>query len=100
MALGFRLTRDVQKDLRAIRRYTVDTWGQEQSTKYLEGIRGTIKLLAEFPGQGLARLDVDDGVFSFPYGSHMFYYRLEKKQLVVFAVLRQRMVPTAHLQGR
>tara|TARA_R110002020_G_scaffold350210_1_gene563617 strand:+ start:28380 stop:28682 length:303 start_codon:yes stop_codon:yes gene_type:complete len=100
MAFGFRLTRDAQQDLKAIRRYTVDTWGQEQSRKYLQGARETMELLAEFPAQGLARLDVGEGVFSFPYGSHMLYYRLEKKQLVVFAVLHQRMVPTEHLQGR
>lgn len=100
MAFGFRLTRDAQQDLRAIRRYTVDTWGQEQSRKYLQGARETMELLAEFPAQGLAGLDVGEGVFSFPYGSHMLYYRLEKKQLVVFAVLHQRMVPTEHLQGR
>ncbi|MFZ2290494.1 MAG: hypothetical protein WAV92_12640 [Halopseudomonas yangmingensis] len=37
---------------------------------------------------------------SFPYGSHMLYYRLEKKHLVVFAVLHQRMVPEGHLKGR
>ena len=100
MASGFRLTRDAQQDLTAIRRHTVNTWGQEQSRKYLQGARKTIELLVEFPGQGLARLDVGEGVFSFPYGSHMLYYRLEKKQLVVFAVLHQRLVPTEHLQGR
>src|SRR5690606_19973294 len=100
MASGFRLTRDAQQDLTAIRSYTVDTWGQEQSRKYLQGVRDTIELLVEFPGQGLARQDVGDDVFSFPYGSHMLYYRLEKKQLVVFAVLHQRMVPEGHLQRR
>jgi len=100
MALGFRLTRDAQKDLTTIRRYTVETWGQEQSRTYLQGIRDTIELLAEFPGQGVDRQDVGEGVFSFPCGSHMLYYRLEMKQLVVFAVLHQRMVPEEHLQGR
>ena len=100
MAFSFRLTRDAQQDLKAIRRYTVDRWGQEQSRKYLEGMQNTIRLLAEFPVQGLARQDVDAGVFSFPYGSHMLYYRLEEEQLMVFAVLHQRMVPERHLKGR
>ncbi|TDQ37012.1 type II toxin-antitoxin system RelE/ParE family toxin [Thiopseudomonas denitrificans] len=100
MAAAFRLTRDAQQDLTAIRRYTVQQWGQEQSRKYLEGMQSTIRLLAEFPAQGLARQDVDGGVFSFPYGSHMLYYRLEKNQLVVFAVLHQRMTPAGHLKGR
>lgn len=100
MASGFRLTHDAQKDLTAIRRYTVNTWGLEQSRRYLQGAKETIKLLIEFPGQGAVRLDVGEGVFSFPYGSHMLYYRIEEGQLVVFAVLHQRMVPTEHLQGR
>jgi len=30
----------------------------------------------------------------------MLYYRLEKEQLVVLAVLHQRMVPEEHLKGR
>ena len=100
MGFSFRLTRDAQKDLTAIRRYTVETWGQEQSRKYLEGMRDTIKLLVEFPSQGLDRPDVGDGVVSFPYGSHMLYYRQEKKPLVVFAVLHQRMEPEGHPKGR
>ena len=98
MVFSFRLTRDAQQDLTAIRRYTVDTWGQERSRRYLQGVRDTIELLVEFPGQGLDRPDVREGVFSFPYGSHMLYYQIEKKQLVVFAVLHQRMVPQGHLQ--
>lgn len=100
MAFSFRLTRDAQQDLKGIRCYTVDTWGREQSRIYLEGMRDTICVLVEFPGQGPARQDVGDGVFGFPYGSHMLYYQLEKKQLLVFAVLHQRMVPTGRLKGR
>ena len=30
MPISFRLTRDAQQDLSAVRRYTVETWGQEQ----------------------------------------------------------------------
>jgi|SRR5690606_39192908 len=100
MGFSFRLTRDAQKDLTAIRRYTAETWGLEQSKRYLQGLRETIELLAEFPGQGTTREEMGEGVLSFPYGSHMLYYRLEKGQLVVFAVLHQRMVPEGHLQGR
>lgn len=99
MAAAFRLTRDAQQDLTAIRRYTVQQWGQEQSRKYLQDLRSTIELLAEFPGQGSAREDVGKGVCSFPYGSHMLYYRIEEKQLVIFAVLHQRMLPTGHIRA-
>lgn len=100
MAAGFRLTRDAQQDLTEIRSYTTQAWGQAQSRKYLQDLRSTLELLAEFPGQGTVRRDVGEGVLSFPYGSHMLYYRVENKTVVVFAVLHQKMLPTAHLQGR
>lgn len=100
MPAAFRLTYDAQQDLTEIQLYTVQQWGQQQSRKYLQGLRSTIKLLAQFPGQGSARDDVGNGVFSFPYKSHMFYYRVEQKHLVIFAVLHQRMLPTAHIHGR
>lgn len=100
MLSGFRLTRDAQQDLTVIRSYTAQQWGQEQSRKYLQNMRSMIELLVEFPGQGTAREDVGEGVCSFPCGSHLLYYRIEREKLVIFAVLHQRMLPTAHLQGR
>lgn len=100
MALGFRLTRGAQQDLTAIRRYSEQAWGREQAKKYLQGMRETLGLLAEFPGQGTVRQDVGEGVLGFPYGSHWLFYRMEKEQLVVFAVLHQRMVPMQHLRER
>ncbi len=100
MGLGFRLTRSAQQDLTAIRQYSEQAWGLEQTKKYLRGMRETIELLADFPGQGTVRQDVGEGALSFPYGSHWLFYRIEKEQLVVFAVLHQRMVPMEHLAER
>ncbi len=80
---AFRITPDAQSDLVAI-----DT-----------GLRQIITLLAETPLLGRARPDVGEKVFSFPHGSHVIYYLLHRKQLVVFAVLHKRIVPMNHLQG-
>jgi toxin ParE1/3/4 len=96
---AFRITPDAQSDLLAIRRFTISEWGVEQSRKYLDGLRQTIMLLAETPLLGRTRPDVGEKVFSFPHGSHVIYYLLHRKQLVVFAVLHKRMVPMNHLQG-
>lgn len=100
MATGFRLTRDAQQDLTEIHRYTTQAWGQVQSRKYLQDMHSTLELMAEFPGQGEGREDAGEGVLCFPYGSHMLYYRVENKVVVVFAVLHQRMLSTAHFQKR
>lgn len=100
MAVGFRLTRDAQQDLTEIRRYSTQAWGQAQSRKYFQDLRSTLELMAEFPGQGVEREDVGEGVHSFPYGSHMLYYRVDDTAVVVFAALHQRMLPAVHIQKR
>jgi|SRR5690554_515126 len=100
MTTGFRLTRDAQQDLTEIRRYTTQAWGQVQSRKYLQDMHSTLELMAEFPGQGGDREDVGEKVLSFPYGSHMLYYRMDSTAVVVFAALHQRMLPAAHIRGK
>lgn len=96
----YRLTSDAQSDLIEIRRFTLAQWGSGQSIKYLSELRQFIRLLSETPKLGKQRLKVGKGVFSFPYSSHVIYYRCHEKQLVVFGVLHKSMVPTSHLEDR
>ena len=98
--LNYRLTPDAQSDLIDIRRFTLDRWGEAQSKKYLFELRQTLHLLAETPSLGKPRPDVGAGVLSFPHVSHVIYYVLHARQLVVLGVLHKRMVPTNHLDGR
>lgn len=97
---NFRLTPDAKADLIEIRRYTLEQWSADQSRKYLSDLRQTIRLLTETPSIGKARPDVGANVLSFPHVSHIIYYFIHKKQLVVFGVLHKRMVPVKHLIDR
>ena len=97
---NYRLTPDAQSDLIEIRQFTVQQWGAAQSRKYLLGLRKTICLLSETPSLGKSRPDVDPDVLSFPHASHVIYYVVHKKQLIVFGVLHKRMVPLNHLTKR
>ena len=96
----YRLTPDAQSDLVDIRRFTVKQWGEPQSKKYLSELRQTIRLLAETPSLGKSRSDVGAEVLSFPHVSHVVYFIIDEKQLVVFGILHKRMVPANHLDGR
>ena len=96
----YRLTQNAQSDLIEIRRFTVKQWGAEQSQKYLLNLRQTICLLCETPSLGKSRLEVDPDVLSFPHASHVIYYVIHKKQLIVFGVLHKHMVPLNHLLER
>lgn len=97
---AYRLTPDAQSDLIKIRRFTVEQWGSTQSRNYLTELRVTMQLLAKTPALGKRRPDVGPEVLSFPQGSHVIYYVVNEKQLVVFAVLHKRMVPLNHLAER
>jgi len=96
----YRLSPDARSDLIEIRKYTLTQWSKEQSEKYVSGIRQTIKILSETPGIGKQQHDAGADVFNFPHASHVIYYTLHNKQLVVFAILHKWMVPLSHLHDR
>ncbi|PHM50639.1 type II toxin-antitoxin system RelE/ParE family toxin [Xenorhabdus miraniensis] len=97
---NYRLTPDAQSDLIEIRRFTVKQWGKVQSKKYLSELQQTFRLLSVTPSLGRFRTDVGAGVLSFPHASHVIYYMIHERQLVIFGVLHKRMVPANHLDGR
>jgi len=54
----YRLTPDAKSDLIEIRHFTIKQWDLAQSQKYVSELRQTIRLLADAPSLGRARLDV------------------------------------------
>lgn len=98
--IAYHLTPDAQSDLVEIRRYTLKQWGMPQSQKYLSELRQTICVLANTPNLGKSRPDVGANVQSFPHASHVIYYIVHDKQLVIFGILHKRMVPAKHLAKR
>jgi len=100
MLPAYRITADAKSDLVDIRRFTLQQWGLEKSRQYLSGIRTTLQLLAETPSMGQKRPELGGDVSSFPHVSHVIYYIVHNRQVIVFAVLHKRMVPSAHLASR
>jgi len=98
--LSYKFTQDARADLLNIRKYTLKTWGREQSVKYLQELNKTLLLLSDSPSIGIQRTDISLITFSFPYASHIIYYTLDKKTLVIFAVLHKNMVPEKHNTNR
>jgi len=98
--LSYKFTQDARADLVNIRKYTLKTWGKEQSTKYLQELNKTLQLLSDCPTIGTQRTDISLTTFSFPYASHIIYYTLDKNFLIVFAVLHKNMVPEKHITNR
>ncbi len=96
----YKFTQDAREDLLNIRKYTLKTWGKEQSAKYLQELNKTLQLLSDSPSIGTQRTDISLTTFSFPYVSHIIYYTLDSNFLIVFAVLHKNMVPEKHIAKR
>ena len=71
--------------------------GAAQANTYLDGLETRAQLLAENPGLGTARETISKGLLSFPYESHILYYKKHTRGIVIVRVLHQQMDPVKHL---
>ena len=86
-------TESAEADLVGIVQTTIDTWGTDQATQYIDGLERVTGHLLEHPAIGAIREDLADSPRAFPYQSHILYYRDEPERLVVLRVLHKRMDP-------
>ena len=93
----FQFTDKAERDLDGIINYTVQEWGASQANTYLDGLESRAQLLAENPDLGSARETVFEGLLSFPYESHILYYKKHARGIVVVRILHQHMDPLKHL---
>lgn len=87
----FRLTPRAENDLRAIARYTLEQWGQEQRETYLRALDRRFHWLAENPALGRPRPDVKEGYFSYPEGRHVIFYLIREGGIDIIGIPHQRM---------
>ena len=78
-----------QQDIISIRDYTMDTWGQEQVSKYLSQLEQRLEWLAENSKAGREREDVREGYRSYPEGSHAIFYRIMENGIEVIGLIHQ-----------
>ena len=93
----FQFTDKAERDLDGIINYTVQEWGASQANTYLDGLESRALLLAENPDLGITRETISKGLLSFPYESHILYYKKHARGIVIVRVLHQHMDPVKHL---
>lgn len=69
----FRLSPEAQRDLAGIEEY-LDLHRLDAVDAILDGLESSCALIADFPGVGRARDEIDSGLFSFPVGSYVVFY--------------------------
>ena len=93
----YKFTEEAEHDLEEITNYTLQQWDVVQTLAYLDGLEAGSQLLADNPGLGANRDMISEGLFSFPYESHILYYLRESHGITIVRVLHQRMDPVKHL---
>jgi toxin ParE1/3/4 len=89
---SYRLSPLGETDLLGIATYTLNTWGQDQTVSYIDGLEACCQQLANMPELGRACDQVRPGLRRMEYGRHVLFYRVEAKGIVISRILHQRML--------
>jgi toxin ParE1/3/4 len=93
----YQFTDKAERDLEGIIDYSVREWGASKANTYIDGLESRAQLLAENPDLGTPRDTLSMGLLSFPYESHILYYKKQAHGIVIVRVLLQHMDPVKHL---
>ena len=92
-----RFSRLAAADLLGIAAYTVKTWGQSQTDRYLNELEDFCRKLARSPGIGRACDQIRLGICRSEHGRHVIFFRREAAGITVLRILYERMLPEGHL---
>lgn len=90
---SYRLSRMAETDLLGIATYTLNTWGQDQTISYMNGLEACCRQIADKPELGRACDQVRPGLRRMEFGRHLLFYRKEEGGIIVSRILHQRMLP-------
>jgi len=93
----YRFTKQAENDLESIIDSSLQKWGTNQTITYIEGLEELAQNLASFPDLGADRTNLFEGLFSFPYLSHVLFYSKQPHGITITRVLHKRMEPKRHL---
>lgn len=80
----------------AIGAYTLRTWGDDQSIRYIDDLEACCRMLADNPALGRACDDVRADLRRMESGRHVVFYREDAAGILVSRILHQRMLPERH----
>ena len=92
----FDLAEAAQSDLVGIAEYTDRQWGKAHAAKYLDALEARLKDLARRPSIGRQRDELVEGLRSFPFESHVIYYRRASFGIIILRILHKRQDPHRH----
>jgi toxin ParE1/3/4 len=92
-----RLSRLARLDLVDITDYTLDTWGVEQTLRYLDDLEACFNRIAETPKIGRRCDRIRPGYHRVEHERHVVLYRIDADGIFIGRILHQAMLPSKHL---
>ena len=92
------LTRAALDDLRLIRTYTLENWGETQEQLYLDRIWARFETLRAHPTRFRQRPDLFPGCRIAAQGRHLILFRCDEESLEIVRVLHAAMDLKRHIQ--
>ena len=83
----FILSKKADDDIEELYDYGASKFGKEQAIKYLEQLNSMLVFLSKNPEIGRKRAEIKMELVSFPYGSHIIFYRIFKNHIRIIRVL-------------
>jgi toxin ParE1/3/4 len=93
----YRLTPAAEDDLEAIWVYTLQQWGVEQGSRYIDFLMAAFAELAQSPKIAPACDHIRPGYRRWRVERHMIYFRVTNYGIAVIRVLHDRMDAPRHL---
>lgn len=92
------LTEIARADLKSIRRYSIRTWGQDRTSRYMGAIRDTLKGLVRGTVVTRSRDELRPGLQMATSGRHCIFFEADESRVLVVRVLHDRMDFRRHLE--
>jgi len=86
----WQLSDKAAEQLSEIYSYTFATFGEVQAEAYVEGLKRTFGLIADYPGIGSSALEIKAGYRRFRFQSHYVFYTLESDFVFIRALVHAR----------
>ena len=92
---AFRFSRRAEADLLSIGVYTLHTWGEEQTARYLNELEACCHMLAANPTLGRVCNHVLTGLRRLEHERRVVFY-LQGAGILISRILHQRILPERH----
>ncbi|MAO17447.1 type II toxin-antitoxin system RelE/ParE family toxin [Muricauda ruestringensis] len=87
MTASYVLSKEADNDIEDIFEYGELKFGASQAIEYLIGMNSHFEVIAKNPNIGIERKEIRNELFSFPYKSHVIFYRKMRGYVRIIRVL-------------